>query len=40
VTVTGPPEELLLFTTGRTAKVDYDGDAAAVKAVRDAPKGL
>lgn len=40
VTVTGAPEELLLFATGRTARVDYDGDAAAVKAVRDAPKGL
>ena len=40
VTVTGAPEELLLFASGRTARVDYDGDAAAVKAVRDAPKGL
>ena len=40
VTVTGPVEELLLFATGRTAQVDYDGDAAAVQAVRDAPKGL
>lgn len=40
VTVSGPPEELLLFATGRTARVDYDGDESAVQAVRDAPKGL
>ena len=40
VTVTGAPEELLLFATGRIARVDYAGDVAAVKAVRDAPKGL
>lgn len=40
VTVTGPIEELLLFATGRTSQVDYDGDAADVQAVRDAPKGL
>jgi uncharacterized protein (TIGR03085 family) len=40
VTVTGAPEELLLFSVGRQAKVDFDGDAAAVQAVRDAPKGL
>src|SRR6201992_2432797 len=40
VTVTGPPEELLLFSVGRAANVEYDGDAAPVQAVRDAPKGL
>lgn len=40
VTVTGPPEELLLFSVGRAAKVEFDGEAAAVQAVRDAPKGL
>jgi uncharacterized protein (TIGR03085 family) len=40
VTVTGAPEELLLFSVGREARVDFDGDAAAVQAVRDAPKGL
>lgn len=40
VTVTGPPEELLLFAVGRDARVDFDGDASAVQSVRDAPKGL
>lgn len=40
VTVTGAPEELLLFSVGRQARVDFDGDAATVQAVRDAPKGL
>ncbi len=40
VTVTGAPEELLLFAVGRTAKVEFDGEAAAAQAVRDAPKGL
>jgi uncharacterized protein (TIGR03085 family) len=40
VTVTGAPEELLLFSTGRLARVDFSGDAAAVRAVQDAPKGL
>lgn len=40
VTVTGAPQELLLFATGRLAQVDFSGDAAAVKAVQDAPKGL
>jgi uncharacterized protein (TIGR03085 family) len=40
VTVTGVPEELLLFSVGRQARVDFDGDASAVQAVRDAPKGL
>ncbi|OBJ58471.1 TIGR03085 family metal-binding protein [Mycobacterium sp. 1423905.2] len=40
VTVTGSPEELLLFAVGREARVDFDGDDSAVKAVREAPKGL
>ena len=40
VTVTGAPEELLLFAVGRQARVEFDGDASAVQAVRDAPKGL
>jgi uncharacterized protein (TIGR03085 family) len=40
VTVTGTPEELLLFATGREAAVDFDGDAASVQGLRDAPKGL
>ena len=40
VTVTGTPEELLLFSTGRLARVDYQGDTAAVQAVQQAPKGL
>ena len=40
VTVTGAPEELLLFAVGREARIEFSGDAAAVQAVRDAPKGL
>ena len=40
VTVTGAPEELLLFSFGRQARVEFDGDDAAVQAVRDAPKGF
>ncbi|BDB43785.1 MULTISPECIES: TIGR03085 family metal-binding protein [Mycobacterium] len=40
VTVTGNPEELLLFAVGRTARVDFEGDESAVQAVKDAPKGL
>ena len=40
VVVTGAPEELLLFSVGRQARVEFDGDAAAVQAVREAPKGL
>ncbi|MCV7353707.1 TIGR03085 family metal-binding protein [Mycobacterium parmense] len=40
VTVTGAPEELLLFAVGREAHVEFEGDPAAVQAVRDAPKGL
>ena len=40
ITGTGAPEELLLFSVGRHAQVEIDGDASAVQAVRDAPKGL
>ncbi len=40
VTVTGAAEELLLFSVGRVARVEFDGDAAAVQAVRAAPKGI
>ena len=40
VTVTGAPEELLLFSVGRQARVEFEGDASAVQAVRDASKGL
>jgi uncharacterized protein (TIGR03085 family) len=40
VTVTGEPEELLLFSVGRQAQVEFTGDASAVQAVCDAPKGL
>ncbi|CQD16780.1 hypothetical protein BN1232_03642 [Mycobacterium lentiflavum] len=40
VTVTGTAEELLLFSVGREARVEFDGDASAVQTVRDAPKGL
>jgi uncharacterized protein (TIGR03085 family) len=40
VTVTGAPEELLLFSVGRQARVEFVGDASAVQAVRDASKGL
>ena len=40
VRVTGTPEELLLFCVGRQARVEFDGEASAVQAVRDAPKGL
>jgi uncharacterized protein (TIGR03085 family) len=40
VTVTGRPEELLLFSAGRAARVDLDGDPRAVQALQDAPKGL
>ncbi|MCV7100562.1 TIGR03085 family metal-binding protein [Mycobacterium palustre] len=40
VVVTGAPEELLLFAVGREARVEFEGDAAAIQAVRDAPKGL
>jgi uncharacterized protein (TIGR03085 family) len=40
VAVTGAPEELLLFSAGRVAQVEFDGDEATIQAVRDAPKGL
>jgi hypothetical protein len=40
VTVTGAHEELMLFSVGRAARVEFDGDAAAVEAVRAAPKGF
>jgi uncharacterized protein (TIGR03085 family) len=40
VTVTGASEELLLFSVGRQARVEFVGDASAVRAVRNAPKGL
>jgi len=40
VTVTGRPEELLLFAVGRAARVEFDGDAGAVAALQEAPKGL
>lgn len=40
VTVTGRPEELLLFAVGREARVEFEGEPAAVQALRDAPKGL
>jgi uncharacterized protein (TIGR03085 family) len=40
VTVTGAPEELLLFSVGRQGRVEFEGDSAAVQAVRDASKGI
>jgi uncharacterized protein (TIGR03085 family) len=41
VTVTGEPQELLLFVAGRDAvRVEFDGDADAVAAVRAVPRGL
>ncbi|KUI23622.1 TIGR03085 family metal-binding protein [Mycobacterium sp. GA-2829] len=40
VTVTGRPEELLLFAVGRQARVEFEGDPADVQALQDAPKGL
>jgi uncharacterized protein (TIGR03085 family) len=40
VTVTGPPEELLLFSVGREARVDFNGPDDAVDAVRAARRGL
>ncbi len=41
VTITGEPQELLLFVAGRDAvRLDFDGDAQAVAAVRAAPRGL
>lgn len=40
VTVTGPPEELLLFSVGRKARVDFNGPDDAVNAVKAARRGL
>ncbi|UMB68105.1 TIGR03085 family metal-binding protein [Mycobacterium paraterrae] len=41
VTITGEPQELLLFVAGRDAvRVNFAGDAAAVAAIRDSPRGL
>jgi uncharacterized protein (TIGR03085 family) len=41
VTITGEPQELLLFVAGRDAVLlDFDGDPQAVAAVRAAPRGL
>jgi uncharacterized protein (TIGR03085 family) len=41
VTLTGDPQELLLFVAGRDAvHVEFDGDATAVAAVKSAPRGL
>ena len=41
VTVTGDPQELLLFVSGRDAiHIEYDGDPQAIAAVRAAPRGL
>jgi uncharacterized protein (TIGR03085 family) len=41
VTLTGEPQELLLFVAGRDAvRVEFDGDAAAVAAVRASKRGL
>jgi uncharacterized protein (TIGR03085 family) len=41
LTVTGEPQELLLFISGRdTVRLEFDGDAALVEAVRAARRGL
>ena len=40
VTVTGEPQELLLFAVGRKARVDFQGDESAVRDVQEAPKGF
>lgn len=41
VTVTGEPQELVLFVAGRDAvRLDFDGDPDAVAAVRAARRGL
>jgi uncharacterized protein (TIGR03085 family) len=41
VTVTGEPQELVLFVAGRDAvRVEFDGDPRAVAAVRGARRGL
>jgi uncharacterized protein (TIGR03085 family) len=41
VTVTGEPQELVLFVAGRdAARVEFDGDPQAVAAVRGSQRGL
>jgi uncharacterized protein (TIGR03085 family) len=41
LTVTGEPQELLLFISGRdAARLTFDGDAATVDAVRSSRRGL
>jgi uncharacterized protein (TIGR03085 family) len=41
VTVTGDPQELVLFVAGReAARVEFDGDPQAVAAVRESKRGL
>jgi uncharacterized protein (TIGR03085 family) len=41
VTVTGDPQELLLFVAGRDAiRVEFDGAPEAIAAVQAAPRGL
>lgn len=41
ITVTGEPPELLLFISGRDAvRLQFDGDAALVTAVRESRRGL
>ena len=41
LTITGEPQELLLFISGRDAvRLTFDGDAALVDAVRAARRGL
>lgn len=41
VTVTGDPQELLLFVAGRDAvRVEFDGDPHAIAAVQAAPRGF
>jgi hypothetical protein len=41
VTITGEPQDLLLFVSGRDAvRVHFDGDPQSVAAVKAAPRGL
>jgi hypothetical protein len=41
VTVTGEPQELMLFVAGRdAARIEFDGDPQSVAAVRAARRGL
>jgi uncharacterized protein (TIGR03085 family) len=41
VTITGEPQELLLFISGRDAvRLEFDGDPQSVAAVKAAPRGL